>query len=97
MSFRRTSRAPLVSWLSVDPPGLSQNCLLGVSGPHTWALSPGPGIAQARPKPGKLGPGLGGVEAAPEDVCRVSQSRWGAVVAHMATAAAAEEAQVPPH
>jgi hypothetical protein len=70
-----------------------------MSGPHTRALSPDPGIAIAcaMPKPGKLGPRQGGVEASPENVFRLSQSRWGAGIAHVATAAAGEEAQVPPH
>ena len=61
-----------------------------MSGPHTRALSPDPGIAIAcaMPKPGKLGPRQGGVEASPENVFRLSQSRWGAGIAHVATAAA---------
>lgn len=70
--------------------------------PHTRALSPDPGIAIAcaMPEPGKLGPRQGGgVEASPESVFRLSQSRWGAAITHVATAAAAagEETQVPPH
>lgn len=75
----------------------SQRCLLGMSGPHTRALSPDPGIAQARLETGELGPSQGGVEAFPENVFRLSQSRWGAVIPYRATAAAGEEAQVPPH
>lgn len=59
-----------------------QHCLLGMSGPHTRALSPDPGIAQARLETGKLGPRQGGVEASPENVFRLSQSRWGAVTAY---------------
>lgn len=66
-------------------------------GPHTRALSPDPGIAQARLETGKLGPRQGGVEASPENVFRLSQSRLGAVIAFKATTAAGEEAQVPPH
>lgn len=70
-----------------------------MSGPHTRVLSPDPGtsIACAMLEPGKLGPRQGGVKSSPEHVFRLSQSRWGAVIAHMVTAAAGEEAQVPPH
>lgn len=70
-----------------------------MSGPHTRALSPDPGIAMAcaMPEPGKLGPRQRGVEASPENVFRLSQSRWGAAITHVATAAAGEETQVPPH
>lgn len=53
-----------------------------MSGPHTRALSPDPGIAQARLETGKLGPRQGGVGASPENVFRLSQSRWGAVIAY---------------
>lgn len=65
----------------MDPVGLSWD----VWTPHTRALSPGPHIGQAKPKTRKLGLRQGGVEATPENVCKVSQRRWGAVIAHKAT------------